>query len=413
MTSPTALVAGRRSPWGLQASGVFYALIAIPLIFGTLTTVTGQSGYVSVTNLSNVLDQSVLVGVMAIFMTVVLISGNFDLSVASTAALSAVIAIKLSSLPMLPSIVICLGVGAVVGLINGIIVQYLGVNAFITTLATGTALRGIVFLSANSTSITANLPGLKALFRTQLAINFAVWVGIIGGLLILAGILLAVRRARRRTGIALIVVGAIVVGLSLLLPQYLALTSAVVILFILMIATWAILRFTVVGRRLYAVGSNPEAARLAGISVDRYRIVSFVLSGMAAAFAGLIFAGRYQSMNPQALSGEELIVITAAILGGTSLFGGVGNVIKSVIGALILTSLDNGMNFMNVDTSWQGVISGAVLVGAAAIYTLGRGEGGRVKRAFRRGRNKAAGGSGPVAGPRAQVDVAKEPINAP
>lgn len=383
MVSRTNATPGRRA-WGLQSAGVFYALISIPLIFGTLTTVTNRSGYVSTTNLSNVLDQTVLVGILAIFMTVVLISGNFDLSIASTAAISAVTALQLHELPMAPTMVVCLAVGAFIGLVNGIIVQYLGVNAFITTLAMATAVRGLVFVTAGGTSVTADLPAFHALSSTRFAVDFAVVVGVAGAASIAVAVWMVARRKKRLgLGVTLGIIGMVLVLLAFVVPHYLELTSAIIILMVLMVATWLVLRFTVVGRRLYAVGSNPEAARLAGVSVDRYRIVAFVLSGTAAAFVGLIFVGRFQSMNPQALTGQELIVITAAILGGTSLFGGVGSVIKSVIGALILTSLNNGMNFMNVDTSWQGVISGFVLVAAAAIYTAGRGEGARLKNLLR------------------------------
>jgi D-xylose transport system permease protein len=377
-----AEIAPSRRAWGLQSAGVFYALITIPLIFGTLTTLTNSPGYVGTTNLSNVLDQTVLVGILAIFITVVLISGNFDLSISSTAALSAVVALQLHSLPMAPTLVICLGVGAIIGLINGLIVQYLGVNAFITTLAMATAVRGLVFVASGGTSVTAKLPSFHALSSGRFAVDFAVAVGVGGAVSILLAIWIFVHRTRRGLGLTIGIIGLALILSALVVPHYLELTSAVVILLVLMLAAWVVLRFTVVGRRLYATGSNPEAARLAGVNVDRYRIVAFVLSGAGAAFVGLIFVGRFQAMNPQALTGQELVAITAAILGGTSLFGGVGSVVKSVIGALILTSLSNGMNFMNVDTSWQGVISGFVLVAAAAIYTAGRGNRARLKILF-------------------------------
>lgn len=121
----------------------------------------------------------------------------------------------------------------------------------------------------------------------------------------------------------------------------------------------------------YAVGGNAEAARLCGISVTAYRIGAFVLSGLTAGFAGVLYASRFGAMNPTALQGEELTVIAVAILGGTSLFGGAGSVLKTVAGALVLYTLTNGFNILNLGANYQGLIEGTVLIGAAAIYTVG------------------------------------------
>jgi D-xylose transport system permease protein len=134
---------------------------------------------------------------------------------------------------------------------------------------------------------------------------------------------------------------------------------------------WFVLNFTTIGRRVYAVGGNAEAARLSGINVNRYRLGAFVLCSATAGFAGILFASRLRSMNPTGLSGAELTVIAAAILGGTSLFGGAGSVIRTLAGALLLYSLTNGFNILNLGANYQGLIEGIVLVSAAAIYTVG------------------------------------------
>ena len=134
---------------------------------------------------------------------------------------------------------------------------------------------------------------------------------------------------------------------------------------------WLVLSFTIVGRRLYAVGGNAEASRLSGINVTRYKLMAFVFCSAAAGFAGILFASRLRSLNPTGLQGAELTVIAAAILGGTSLFGGAGSVIKSLAGALLLYTLTNGFNIMNLGAHWQGLIEGIVVVAAAAIYTVG------------------------------------------
>jgi D-xylose transport system permease protein len=134
---------------------------------------------------------------------------------------------------------------------------------------------------------------------------------------------------------------------------------------------WFVLTFTITGRRLYAVGGNAEAARLSGINVLRYKLAAFVLCSAAAGFAGILFASRLRSVNAAALSGAELTVIASAILGGTSLFGGAGSVCKTVAGALLLFTLTNGFNILNLGVNYQGVLEGTVVVAAAAIYTVG------------------------------------------
>jgi D-xylose transport system permease protein len=134
---------------------------------------------------------------------------------------------------------------------------------------------------------------------------------------------------------------------------------------------WFVLNFTTIGRRIYAVGGNAEAARLSGINVNLYRLGCFVLCSGTAGFAGVLFASRLRSINPTGLSGAELTVIAAAILGGTSLFGGAGSVIRTLAGALLLYSLTNGFNILNLGANYQGLIEGIVLVSAAAIYTVG------------------------------------------
>lgn len=149
------------------------------------------------------------------------------------------------------------------------------------------------------------------------------------------------------------------------------LPKPVVYLFAFTAIVWFTLTFTMVGRRLYAVGGNAEAARLSGINVLRYKILAFVLCSASAGFAGILFASRLRSINPGGLSGAELTVIAAAILGGTSLFGGAGSVIKTLAGALLLFSLSNGFNILNLGANYQGLIEGIVVVVAAAIYTVG------------------------------------------
>jgi ribose/xylose/arabinose/galactoside ABC-type transport system permease subunit len=182
------------------------------------------------------------------------------------------------------------------------------------------------------------------------------------GLLVLAGL-------RRRPLPAL---GGVIVGaLALLAGPAFAVAAPVVYLALFTVSVWAVLRFTIVGRRIYAVGGNAEAARLSGINVHAYKLGAFILSSAAAGFAGVLFGCRLGAINPTALQGAELTVIAAAILGGTSLFGGAGSVLKTVAGALLLFTLTNGFNVLDLGASYQGLIEGVVVIAAAAIYTVG------------------------------------------
>jgi D-xylose transport system permease protein len=220
-----------------------------------------------------------------------------------------------------------------VGLLNGVMVQFVGINAFIVTLGTLTAVRGLVLIVTSGRSLMVQDPG-------SLAAMTSFESGHLGPIpfpiLYMAGFTLLV---------------------------------------------WLVLTFTIFGRRIYAVGGNAEAARLSGINVTAYKLGAFVLSSLAAGFAGVLFGCRFGAINPTAMQGDELTVIAAAILGGTSLFGGAGSVLKTLAGALLLFTLTNGFNILDLGANYQGLIEGTVLVVAAAIYTVG-GKARRSRRAI-------------------------------
>ncbi|WP_249931247.1 ABC transporter permease [Ramlibacter sp. 2FC] len=368
-----------RRVFGLREMGVYYALILLVVVLSIATAYTGRSNYLSLANVVNVLHQSSLTAIMAIAMTVILISGNFDLSVASVAALAAAVMIGLAdAIGFWPAAMTAMLVAIAAGLLNGSIVQFLGINAFIVTLGTLTAIRGLVLIVTDGRSLsvesTEAIDAMRAFESGRLEVGTATLV--IGVLLVLGGIFLAVRAHRQTKILPPAPVGMIAGGLCLLALAWvsgsqLALPKTVIYMVVFAAIVWFVLTFTVTGRRLYAVGGNPEAARLSGINVVRYRLAAFVLCSAAAGFAGVLFASRLRSVNPGALQGAELTVIAAAILGGTSLFGGAGSVVKTLAGALLLFALTNGFNILNLGANYQGVIEGTVVVTAAAIYTVG------------------------------------------
>jgi ribose/xylose/arabinose/galactoside ABC-type transport system permease subunit len=365
-----------RRIFGLREAGVYYALLLLLALLAAIAQSRGLPNYLSPQNLGNIVYQASLVGIMGVAMTVMLITGAFDLSVASVAALAAAVLVGLA-----PSIGFPLAAGAAivtaiaVGIFNGAIVQFVGINAFIVTLGTLTAVRGLVLVLTDGRSLMVERPEV---LQQMLAFE-STRVPIFWAALALAVILIALGAAKRRVLVGL---GGLVVGfLALLAGRDFAVAAPVVYLALFTAIVWAVLHFTVIGRRIYAVGGNAEAARLSGINVHAYKLGAFVLSSAAAGFAGVLFGCRLGAINPTALQGSELTVIAAAILGGTSLLGGAGSVLKTVVGALLLFTLTNGFNVLDLGASYQGLIEGAVVIAAAAIYTVG---GGR-----RRGRRAA------------------------
>ncbi len=387
-TRPRAPANWRRL-FGLQEAGVYYALVFLIAALTVITTYQGQSNYLTVSNLSNVVYQASLTAMMAVAMTVVLISGNFDLSVASVAAFSAAVLIgNADIIGFWPALALAMTAAICLGLLNGVIVQYVGINAFIVTLGTMTAVRGAILLYTDGRSLAISSPEvIESMKAFEGGRHNAFWVAVLAGALLVAyGMWSALRDRGAGTPMRPSSVGMVAGGLALLLLASvsggeLPVRNPVVYLTVFTLAVWFFLKFTRFGRRVYAVGGNAEAARLSGINVTRYKLLAFVFCSAVAGFAGILFASRLRAINPTGLQGAELTVIASAILGGTSLFGGAGSVIKTLAGALLLFSLTNGFNILNLGANWQGLIEGTVVITAAAIYTIGS----------RKGRSKTSG----------------------
>jgi D-xylose transport system permease protein len=359
----------------LSRAGVVYAFTALVLVISVTGELQGRAAYLEPTNVSNILDQTALLGILAVSTTIVLVSGNFDLSVGSVAALGSALCLSLiGPIGFWPALLVALTTGAGVGLFNGVVVQYVGINAFIVTLGTMTAVRGVVLLVTDGRTVTpaegAGRDALRGIDAGSLVTpNLYLLAGL--ALLGLAGWRFWSRREARMPGVLVPgLIGLALVAASPVLVFTVRLTQRTGYLLVFaIIAAW-VLRYTTVGRRLYATGGNPEAARLSGIAVNRYKVAAFVLNGVAAAFVGVLYSARIGSINPTGLSGYELTALAAAILGGTALFGGVGSVVKSLVGALILVTLKNGFNILDLGANWQGLIEGLVLIVAAAMYTV-------------------------------------------
>lgn len=288
-------------------------LLVIALSIGTDTFLTGA-------NLRNLADQMVVVGILACGATLCIISGVFDLSSSAVLAVSAIVGVLATQeFGVAAGFLVAVIVGALLGLVNGLIVTGIGVHSFIATLASSIVFRGVAVLLTGG-AIVYPLADQVVDFRI---LNYAV--------------------------------------------QPLGLTLAVWVFFVVLAVTWILLSRTTFGRSLYAVGGNAEAARLAGISVERTRIWALVISGICAALAGLVLASRGGSAQASLGTGLELTAIAATVVGGTSIMGGEGAIWRAAAGVLILQLFSNGFNLMGWDTTYQQVLTGALILIAVSV----------------------------------------------
>jgi ABC-type xylose transport system permease subunit len=280
------------------------------------------------------------------------------------------------------AIIVTLLAGAAIGVWHGVWVAFLGVPAFIVTLGSLLALRGLALLLTKGETVS---PGTDiTLIASTFLPNWAtllVFAALLGGFIL---ILLRERAARLAAGIdaplgksvvmPAALLGAICVGAAAVTVNYKGMPLPVLILLTVVVGITILLRMTTFGRHLYAMGGNPEAARFAGIKVRRNIFAIFTMMGVLYGVAGLILVARLGAAPVNAANGLELNVIAAAVIGGTSLLGGVGTVAGALMGALLMESLNNGMSLMNLPTYWQQMAVGLVLVVAVFLDVRSRRE---------------------------------------
>jgi len=369
--------------------GMFIALFAIMIFF----TITTQGLFISPRNLSNLLNQSGYIAVLAVGMTLVIVIRHIDLSVGFLAGfLGAVAAIMLQSwgLPVYLVFPLVLGLGILAGMITAYPVARLGIPSFVASLAGWLIYRGLLgVVTAGTGTIIISDKIFNAIGNGYipdfLSMNFLVGIHKITLILGLIAIILFIRSSissRRKKQsynfevlpmdmfiFQLVVVSILIAGVTWVLAGYNGLSWTFVIVLIVVGIYQFITTQTVIGRHIYATGGNPEAASLSGINVKRITFIVFGSMGMLSALSGILFASRLQSAIPTAGTLFELDAIAAAYVGGVSAAGGVGSVVGSLIGALVMYSLTNGMNLMGVDANLQYIVRGAVLA-AAVIFDV-------------------------------------------
>jgi putative multiple sugar transport system permease protein len=379
----------------IREYGMFIALFVIMGIFA----ITTEGLFISSRNLVNLVNQTGYIAVLAVGMTLVIVIRHIDLSVGFLAGfIGAVAAIAMVSwnLPVIVVIPFVLVLGILAGLLSSFLIAQLGIPAFVATLAGWLGYRGALQLVTRSTGTiiipndTFNAIGNGFIPDIEIGIlpgvhKVTLILGLIGIILFVSSEIINRTRTQNQkseglsTGmfiLKLVAVSVLIGGIAWILAGYQGLSWTAVVVLLVGLIYYFVTTKTDLGRHIYAVGGNPEAAALSGISVKRITNVVFGSMGMLSALSGILFAARLQSATTTAGNLFELDAIAAAFVGGVSAGGGVGSVIGSLIGALVMTSLTSGMNLMGIDISYQ-YIARATVLAAAVIFDVSTRRAGK------------------------------------
>jgi len=305
-------------PVGIRDAGTLVGLLVIVVVFSALSP-----NFLTQPNILNILQQSSINACVALGMTLVIIAGGIDLSVGPTAAIAAVVVAVLmaAGVPIVAAIPLALAAGMAAGALNGILVAYGGLQPFIVTLGTLSLYRAIALIYTGGNPIFGIPPAFRVLTNSSI----------------------------------------------------LGIPSPVVIVAVLATTVWVVLNKTPLGEYFLAVGGNQEASRIAGVPVAMTKIASYVISAGLASVAGLILVGRLGAADPTLGNLWELDAIAAAAIGGASLMGGKGSIVGTLLGAIILGSLRNGLTLMNVQAFYQLLATGLIILAAMLIDRATRG----------------------------------------
>lgn len=317
MTTTNAPIGYLRSAGrGLLQGGTVVALVLLVLFF----YVTNPDTFLTFINVKNILYQISILAIISAAQTVVMVVGDFDLSLAATSSLAGSVSASLmiGHMPGWEAILISLLVGLGVGLVNGLLIAYLNLSAFVATLATMTSVTGLSYLVTAGTTLF-NLPDdFNALGQGR-------WFNIP-------------------------------------LPVYIAIVLSAVI--------WAVLRFTTIGRGWHAIGGNVEVSRLSGINVRRARLVAFAVAGVVSALAGILLAARLGSASAVQGSDNLMFSVAAVFLGMTVVRSGHANLVGTMVGVAIIGVMSNGLNILGVNSYVQQVVTGIIIIAAVALSGL-------------------------------------------
>ncbi|WP_448811243.1 ABC transporter permease [Agromyces bauzanensis] len=315
-TSDVRAVPRRSVGQTLLASGTVLALVALIVFFFAMR----PDVFLGFTNVRNILYQVAILAIIAGAQTIVMVVGDFDLSVAATSALAGAVSasMMLSGVPVPMAILTGLAVGLLIGLVNGALVAYLNLSAFVATLATLTSVTGLAFLVTEGTT----------LFKMPAEFNY-------------------LGQGR---------------FLQIPLPVFIAAGISLIL--------WALLRYTTLGRRWYATGGNAEVSRLSGVNVRLARLLAFTVAGVVSAIGGILLAARLGSASAVQGSDNLLFSVAAVFLGMTVVRSGAANIVGTLVGVAIIGVMSNGLNILGVNSYVQQVVTGLIIIAAVTLSSL-------------------------------------------
>ena len=370
---------------------IFVGIIIIAIVFQTQ-----NDRFLTAGNFVNLMVQTAPYAVIAMGVTFALLLGEIDLSIGFVSGVGGVLVALLltpdgNEVPTFVAIALALGAGLAIGTMHGLIITKIGVPSFVVTLAGLLAWNGVVLLLIGSKGTVI----LQNDFVIGLANDFmapgAAWVLAIVCVVLYAAVQLTRVRSRRKGGLETdpaLIVALRIAGLGVALAILVAVSNndrgvpyAAVVVGALLVFWTFVLNRTTFGRHVYAVGGNAEAARRAGIDVDRVKILCFAFCSLMAVLGGIILASRLRSVDTNTGGGTALLYpIAAAVIGGTSLFGGRGTMKAAVLGAIVMLSIDNGLGLLGLSSGTKFVLTGGVLLLAVTVDSVsrrGRAQSGR------------------------------------
>jgi D-xylose transport system permease protein len=370
----------------MRAYTMVFALIAIWIFFQwkTVSDVYPYGLFLHPLNFANLLKQMAVTGVLAVGMLMVIVARQIDLSVGSLVGLAGGVAAMTQGYGLLPSLASAIVMGVAAGALQGTLVAWANIPAFIVTLGGLLTWRGVILYLSKGETIPIRLPAFRSIGVALVAPAVGL---VLAAIAIAAVVWMTLRRnaMRRRHGLPvpstaataarIVVFSALIVLFVYHMNQQGGVPLPVLVLLVVALIGAFVTRSTTFGRYLYAIGSNPEAARLSGINIRKHILGAFCFLGALVGVAAVLHTGRVGSSSPDAGSLMELDAIAACVIGGTSLMGGRGTVPGALLGALIMASLDNGMSLLSVENATQYIIKGAVLVAAVGFDMAGRRKG--------------------------------------
>ncbi|HJU55058.1 MAG TPA: sugar ABC transporter permease [Pyrinomonadaceae bacterium] len=384
-TEPQKSIGRLRIPTtALRAYTMVFALVVVWLLFTWAT----DGIFLEARNFSNLMRQTAVTGVLAVGMLMIIIAGQIDLSVGSLVGLAGGVSVMVLTWlgwGLVPAVAAAVVVGVVIGALHGFLVAYANIPAFIVTLGGLLVWRGAIKGLSEGNTIPIADPAYKGIGQSYVAPAVGIAVAVLA---VAAIVWLNLRRVRARaryglavpstvqTALRIVVPSLVVVGFILALNSYAGVPIPVIILLAVALLGAFLTQNTTFGRYLYAIGGNPDAARLSGISLRLHILLVFCLMGALAGVAAVIYTARVGSATPDAGVLLELDAIAACVIGGASLMGGRGSIFGACLGALFMASLDNGMSLENVKDFVQDIVKGSILVAAVGFDMLGRRKSG-------------------------------------